>query len=176
MNLIGPEGSDTFQAVNLYSDTGGIRYTIARCLLSNSDSLSRELYQYTEPYELEARPFQGHRANHRFYGISKCLQRRVRYVCVSLAIHMMIQTFSRGGPIARGLEDTLERFPNVESVTIYLGHARSFLDIARRVPEPELSSMGAPDWWIHFILTLAGAERSLRLPKGLKSVRFSRWL
>lgn len=87
--LIGPEGSNTFQAVNLYSDTGGIRYTIARCPLSNSNPLSHELYQYTEPYKLESRPFQGHQANHRFYGISKCLQRRVRYVCVSLAIHMM---------------------------------------------------------------------------------------
>jgi hypothetical protein len=116
--LIGHKGSNTFQAVNLYSDTGGIRYTIVRCPLSNSDSLSRELYQYPEPYEMEARPFQGQQANHRFYGISKCLQRRVRYVCVSLAIRMMIQTFSSSGPVARGLEDTLERFPNVESVTI----------------------------------------------------------
>jgi len=175
-NLIGPEGSNTFQAVNLYSDTGGIRYTIARCPLSKSDSLSREIYQYTEPCELEAKPFQGPRANHRFYSISKCLQRRVRYVCLSLAIHMMIRTFSSGGPVARGLEVTLQRLPNVESVTIYLGHARDSLDIVRRVPEPDLSSIDAPEWWIHFILTLAGAERSLRLPEELKSIRFSRLL
>jgi hypothetical protein len=88
----------------------------------------------------------------------------------------MIRTFSSGGPVARGLEVTLQRLPNVESVTIYLGYARDSLDIVRGVSEPDLSSIDAPDWWIHFILTLAWAERSLRLPGELKSIRFSRLL
>ena len=73
--LIGPEGGDTFEEENLYSNTGGLRYTITRCPLPDGQSLSRELYQYIDPYDVSSKPFQGSKADRKFYCISRCLQR-----------------------------------------------------------------------------------------------------
>jgi len=170
--IYGPEDSDIFDAEGMYSDSG-VSYPIARCPLPSGESPSRELYHYTDPSKIRRECFRGDKADHRFYGISKSLQRRIRHIHILQPIHALVGSFSTGLPIARGIEAAIERFPDAESLTIDVGDIILMSRLLPGYANPRPSSMDAPEWWTSFILTLAEAGRPIRLPEGIKRISFT---